>query len=216
MKKHIYLLPGTAANSKIFDRIELPKECFELHFLEWVLPTDKNESLEAYAGRMCQKIQHAKPILLGVSFGGILVQEMSKQIECEKIVLVSSIKNKGELSFFLNCIRVTKIYQLFPSRFLFQIEKILSRLFGPKADKKIMVYRTYLSYRNPTYLKWAIHNALCWSQRESLSNTLHIHGNKDPIFPLHCIKNCEVVKNGSHIMILTKAKEICKILVQNL
>ena len=86
MKKHIYLLPGTAANSKIFDRIELPKERFELHFLEWILPTDKNESLEAYAGRMCKKIQHAKPILLGVSFGGILVQEMSKQIECEKIV----------------------------------------------------------------------------------------------------------------------------------
>ncbi|EPR73601.1 hypothetical protein ADIWIN_1631 [Winogradskyella psychrotolerans RS-3] len=70
-------MPGMAANPTIFEHIKLPQEDYEIHWLEWQIP-DINETLNAYAQRMCKFIEHDDIVLLGVSFGGILVQEMSK------------------------------------------------------------------------------------------------------------------------------------------
>ena len=39
-----------------------------------------------------------------------------------------------------------------------------------------------------------------------IDNVIHIHGDKDPIFPIRRIKNCIVVPGGTHIMLITKFK----------
>ena len=85
-----------AASQKIFDYLELNPEKFELHFLEWLSPESFHESIENYAKRMVEFITEPNPILIGVSFGGILVQEMSQFIPTDKIVIISSIKRKNE------------------------------------------------------------------------------------------------------------------------
>ena len=216
MKKHIYFVSGTAANSKIFERIELPKEQFELHFLEWILPLTKDETIASYAARMCKKIQHPAPILVGVSFGGIMIQEMSKLISCEKIVLISSIKNKYELPKRLKVIRDTKAYLLAPTKRIDAIENIIKSIFGVKSEKRIEAYKKYLSIRNPNYLNWAIKQALQWKQTKTLANTIHIHGDQDRIFPIESIKDCITIPKGSHVMIITKAKKISSILLKKL
>ena len=43
-KIHLYCMPGLGASSKIFERISLPKDKFELHFLEWKIPTSLDET----------------------------------------------------------------------------------------------------------------------------------------------------------------------------
>ena len=70
MKRHIYFIPGTAATSKIFKGLSFPKESFELHYLEWILPTSKHESVDSYTNRFMEQISHENPIIIGVSFGG--------------------------------------------------------------------------------------------------------------------------------------------------
>ena len=106
---HIYLMPGMAANPSIFERIKLPEKSFKIHWLECVIPQD-NESLNAYAKRMCENINHEHPVLLGVSFGGILVQEMARHMACKKVIVVSSIKSYHELPIHLKFLRKTKTY----------------------------------------------------------------------------------------------------------
>jgi len=69
----VYFMPGLAASSTIFENIKLQEDQFEMHFLEWFLPIDK-ESIESYALRMTEKIQDENPVLVGVSFGGVFVQ----------------------------------------------------------------------------------------------------------------------------------------------
>ena len=69
---HVYLMPGMSANSLIFEKIKFP-ENFKLHKLDWINP-DIDESIENYAKRLSEKIVHKNPVLIGVSFGGILVQ----------------------------------------------------------------------------------------------------------------------------------------------
>ena len=212
VKKHIYFVPGLAANKSIFDYIALTKESFELHFLEWIIPTSINESIEEYAKRMSAKIEHENIILVGVSFGGIMVQEISKVISCEKIIIISSIKNREELPYRLKLAQKTKAYKLFPSKTVENIDNYDNLFFTDFLKKRSELYKTYLSVRNATYLEWAIHNVLNWQQKETLDNVVHIHGNKDEIFPFKHIQNSIEINNGSHIMILDKAKTISQIL----
>ena len=122
-KKHIYFMPGLGANSKIFEYISLPKDQFDVHLLEWKIPVSEEESIEDYAKRMTGEIKHQNPILLGVSFGGVLVQEIAKIIAVEKVILVSSIKSHHELPNRLKLLKKTKGYKFFPTKIIENFEK---------------------------------------------------------------------------------------------
>lgn len=74
---HVYFVPGMAANPLIFEHIDLPKQKFKIHLLEWFIP-ESEETISQYAKRMADKVAHDNAVLIGVSFGGILVQEMSR------------------------------------------------------------------------------------------------------------------------------------------
>lgn len=211
-KTHIYFVPGLAANKNIFEYISLPEEHFELHFLEWIIPQTIDESIENYAKRMCEPIAHENPILVGVSFGGIMVQEMSKVINTQKVIIISSIKNRDELPNRLKLAQKTKAYKLFPTKVIQNIENYDAYFFNDFLKKRSELYKTYLSVRNSNYLEWAIHNVLNWKQKSTLDNIIHIHGNKDEVFPYKHIHNSIEINNGTHIMILDKAKTISSIL----
>ncbi|WP_440069527.1 alpha/beta hydrolase [Tenacibaculum discolor] len=211
-KTHLYFVPGLAANTKIFERISLPEEHFELHFLDWMLPTSINESIEEYAQRMCAKIQHKNPVLIGVSFGGIMVQEMSKIIDCKKIIIISSVKSNKEFPKRFKLVQVTKAYKLFPSKVISNIESYERYFFNDYLKKRAELYKIYLSVRNKEYLQWAIYNVLHWKQKEYIPGIIHIHGKKDEVFPIKYIKNSIEIENGTHVMILNKAKTISEIL----
>ena len=211
-KSHIYLVPGLAASSSIFEYLDLPLDQFEIHYLDWLIPTSRNESIGDYAKRMCDRILHERPILIGVSFGGVMVQEMSKIIPIKKTIIISSVKSKSELPKRLRLAKATKAYRLFPTKVATNVEEIAKYAFGDTVKKRVELYKKYLSMRDENYLPWAIHNVLHWEQKEALLNVIHIHGNMDGVFPIKYVKNCVIIEGGTHVMILNKAKEISKIL----
>ena len=215
-KLHIYFVPGLAASSKIFEYLKFPEEKYELHFLEWLLPLSEKETIEDYAQRMAISITESSPVLIGVSFGGIIVQEISKYLSPKKIILISSVKSRDELPKRLKAIQLTKAYKLFPAKAITNIEELSIYAFGNFAKKRVGLYKEYLSIRNEKYLAWAIYNMLHWQQISPLKNTLHIHGNNDGVFPIKHIKNCVTINKGTHIMILNKAKSISKIIIDSL
>ena len=120
--KNIYLMPGMAASPKIFELLKFPNS-FSVEFLSWISPT-KNEKLSDYAYRMSKLIKHENPILIGVSLGGILVQEISKIISCEKVIIISSIKSKSELPIHMKMSKHTKIHKLLPLEWIKNIENL--------------------------------------------------------------------------------------------
>lgn len=213
-KTHIYFVPGLAANTKIFEHIQLPPDTFELHFLDWILPVSTTEPIEHYAKRMCEKITHQNPILIGVSFGGVMVQEMSKIIHTQRVIIISSIKSRKELPKRLKIAQKTRAYKLFPAKIAENIEAYEHLFIGNYLKKRAELYKMYLSVNNANYLQWAIHTVLNWQQHKELDYVLHIHGNKDEVFPIKHIKNVIEINNGTHIMILNKAKTISKILAK--
>ena len=207
-KTHIYFVPGLAANSKIFERISLDNNLFECHFLEWKMPLSKSESIQSYTQRMCKEIKHENPVLIGVSFGGIMAQEMSKIITTKKVIIISSVKSNLEFPNRFKFAKHSKVYKLFPSKIISNIEAYEKCFFGDFLKKRAELYKTYMSVRNPDYLHWAIACVLHWQQTKIPSEITHIHGTKDGVFPIKNISNCIEIENGTHAMILTKAKKI--------
>jgi len=115
-KIHIYFMPGLAASSKIFEHIKLPEKKYVLHYLEWIAPDSVKESLADYASKYVALIKHKQPILVGVSFGGILVQELSRLLKTRKVIIISSIKSRSEMPKRLRFLKNSKAYKFFPSR----------------------------------------------------------------------------------------------------
>lgn len=198
-------MPGLAANTAIFERIQLPDTLFEMVFLEWQIPLN-GESLSEYAQRIAQKILHPNPVLVGVSFGGILVQEMANFIEVRKVIIISSVKSNMEFPKRMKVARTFKAYKLFPTTWLTNVEKLIKIIFGTTGDRHIKLYQKFLSVRDKRYLDWAFKQVLLWNRTEVDPKVVHIHGDADAVFPIQYIKNCIVVKGGTHIMILSKFK----------
>lgn len=202
----VYFMPGLAASPTIFENIKLPEDQFEMHFLEWFLPNDK-ESIESYALRMAEKIQDENPVLVGVSFGGVLVQEIAKHIKSQKVIIISSVKSNSEFPSRFKVAKTTKAYKLIPTQLLADIEKLVKYAFGDNiVAKRIKLYEKYLSVRDKQYLDWAIETILCWNQKKRNESVIHIHGDADEVFPIKNIENCIVIKGGTHIMIINKFK----------
>ena len=200
---HVYCMPGLAANSSIFEFIELPQERFRIHLLDWVIPTPK-ESLQEYAKRMCRYIQHENIVLLGVSFGGVVVQEMAQFLSLKRLIIVSSVKCQRELPRRMRYASKARLFKILPTRMVNHID-ILGKLpVGDFAKKRLELYKKYLSVTDTRYLDWAIENMICWDQREPMQEIVHIHGDKDEIFPYKYIEGCITVPGGTHIMIINR------------
>jgi len=196
-------MPGMAASSSIFERIKLPTDTFETILLEWELPEPK-ESLPDYARRMALKVTHENAVLIGVSFGGVLVQEMAQFLKLRKLIIISSVKSNTELPRRMKIARTTKAYKLLPTSLVQNADHLVKFAFGETMKKRIALYEKFLHMRNKVYLDWAIEQMVCWNRTECDANVIHIHGDADEVFPCKNIKEFINVKGGTHIMILNR------------
>jgi pimeloyl-ACP methyl ester carboxylesterase len=198
-------MPGLAASTKIFEFINLSEDEFEVFYLSWVLPK-QNEILVDYAKRMAKKVKHDNAVLIGVSFGGVLVQEMAYFLNLKKIIIISSVKSTAELPRRMKIAKTTKAYKLVPTNLLQDVETLVKYAFGDSLKRKLKLYEKYLHMRDKAYLDWAIENMICWERKIVDKNVIHIHGDADEVFPIKYIKDFIVVKGGTHAMILSKYK----------
>jgi alpha/beta superfamily hydrolase len=201
----VYFMPGLAASSAIFEKISLSEAIFETILLEWEIPLD-NETLSQYSKRMALKVTHQNPILIGVSFGGILVQEMAQFITARKVIIISSVKSNLEFPKRMKVAKATKAYKLIPTNLLANIESLSAFSFGSKINQRLKLYEKFLRVRDKHYLDWAVEQVILWDRTVADKSVIHIHGDEDDVFPIKNIQNCMVVKGGTHVMILTKYK----------
>lgn len=207
----VYFVPGLAAGEEIFRNIRLPEDQYQWFVLDWLIP-GKRESLADYAQRMAKRIQHPQAVLVGVSFGGVVVQEMSRYLDLRKLVIISSVKTRKEMPRRLHYARMTGAYYLIPTRTVLSAKDLRRFAIGPRTKKRLAIYQEYLSVRNKYYLDWAIRNMVCWKRTQADPEVIHIHGDHDLIFPLKNITDARVVQEGTHVMIINKGRVISDLL----
>lgn len=200
---HVYCMPGLAANPTIFEMIQLPREKFRIHWLDWLLPKG-NERLVDYTARLCKKIEHENPVLIGVSFGGVIVQEMSQLMKVSRVIIISSVKSEKELPRRMRFARCTKAFKILPTSLARHVDAFEKIAVGDFAKKRAKLYKKYLSITDTRYLDWSIEQMVCWERPEPYEGVVHIHGDRDEIFPYKYIDGCITVKGGTHVMIINR------------
>ncbi|MFZ1292377.1 MAG: hypothetical protein WAR79_19945 [Melioribacteraceae bacterium] len=208
----VYLLPGLCFDKRIFENLNLNVN--NIIFLNWIEP-ELNENLINYIKRISKQIQISseKIILVGHSFGGIVVQEISKFIIVEKVIIISSIKHSSEKPFSLLMFKHFPIYKLFNKKLVLKTFPLWANLFGYNSDKGKTIFRSMINNCTEKYFKWAFHQIVNWENTEKPKSYLHhIHGTNDKTFPIKLILNPISVQDGSHFMVHSKAEEISKIL----
>ena len=145
-------MPGMSANPLIFERIKFSEEKYKIHFLKWIKPV-LNESIEEYSERLLKFIDHKNPILIGVSFGGLIVQEISKLIDVDKVIIISSIKSNTELPLYMKSAKFLKLYNYFPLKLFDDVFNISKFLKINKIYKKLDLIDKYLSIRDEELFK---------------------------------------------------------------
>lgn len=213
MSKVIYCISGLGADEKVFNNLELNGH--ELKHIPWLRPNRK-ETIVEYAARMREQISESPAILLGVSFGGMIGIEIAKQIQLEKLIIVSSIKNAKELPAWMRYVGQFHLNKFLPIRSYKFIEKIDNDRLGVSTEEEREMVQAYRKAADPVYMNWAVNEVLNWKNDWLPANIVHIHGDKDKIFPIKKIFASYVVKNGTHLMIYNRGKEISEFIREEL
>ncbi|MDM9630576.1 alpha/beta fold hydrolase [Robiginitalea aurantiaca] len=198
-------MPGLAASPKIFEYIKLPTSQFEVHYLDWFPPSPQMD-LTDYARMMAEKVTHEDPVLVGVSFGGMLIQEMAQFLNPRKLIVISSIKCRKEMPRRLLLARYTSLHKLLPTGVITNLETLTRFAFGDAVRKRLKLYERYLGIRDKEYLNWALDAIVNWEREEPEAGLVHIHGDQDAVFPFAYLGPCLCVKGGTHTMIIHRYK----------
>ena len=204
--KKIYCISGLGADEKAFAKIKMPG-CQLVH-LHWLTP-EKNEPIESYAKRMAVQIKEEHPILMGLSFGGMLCIEIAKLLEAKRVILISSIPSYKQLPWWMKTAGKLKLNRVLPIRsYTNVLEPVQNYFMGAKTKDELEIVRRYRKNVQQDYLDWAVDVILNWKNDWQPPNLMHIHGDADRIFPFRKVQPDFIVKGGTHFMIFSRAKEV--------
>jgi pimeloyl-ACP methyl ester carboxylesterase len=206
---NVYFISGLGADRRAFQKLVLPPH-WQVHHIEWI-PPQKNESLDHYAGRLCQVIDTTKPFfLVGLSFGGMIAAAMNNYLHPEKTVIISSISTAGELPWYFTFAGITRLYRLIPLSLLRDPNKMINWLFGAKSPAEKKLLAAIITTTDPGFIRWSLGAILRWKNRKRPEGLIHIHGSRDRILPVDCTHADIIIPNGSHFMVWTRAQEVSK------
>jgi pimeloyl-ACP methyl ester carboxylesterase len=204
-QRNIYIISGLAADEKIFRKIRF--ENANTCFIQWIEPFE-DENLHRYANRMRSVIMHENPVLVGLSFGGIVAIEIAKQIPVEKVILISSVKYRHEIPLHLRIIGKLRLHRLFSISRLRKFKRPLHWFFGvtSKEEKELLAY--YNKNASDRYMNWSVDKILNWKNKAVPCPVYHIHGTHDRLFRFRKIKADAVINKGGHLIIYNRAAEV--------
>ncbi len=200
-----YLIPGLVSDGRIFRHLSLD---IETTVLEKPVPYPK-ESLEEYAKRFIPLIKDSNPVLIGVSLGGVIAQEIAAQLpKIDKVILIASIKAEKEKPSSLFLGRNFPLHQWVSVDFA--KKKIAKRRLRLESwDKEQQhIFLSMLEKASPVLFRWGISQVAHWKPKKINCPIFHLHGTKDLIFPYKYIQAPITISGGTHFMLGSKGEDI--------
>ena len=203
----IYLLPGMSRDYPIYARMApLLEESIQVQYL---VPK-QNESLATYACRMSAGLD-PNGYVVGVSFGGIVAQEISRTIRPRGCVIISSVRSPQQFPPWL------RLARRLGGRNAAHLQRIIAAI----ASCVPTLLRAPLTQRAARvaagagdWQRWATAAMLDWSGAEDLQDIplLHIHGDADRTFPIRYVAADVVIETGSHALPVSHPSELAMLI----
>ncbi len=208
MIQRLYLISGMGADEKIFRNLDFGST--RLHFIAWK-KVQKSESFDSYVQRLCEEINTQETFAIcGVSLGGIVAQEMTRYLNPEFLILISTIKGREELPAIIRMAAGAKLQKVIPEQFYKWAAMHSASAVGMKSKSEHSLFLRMIDQFGEYYYKWCINTVAEWSGVDLNIPYLHLHGDRDLVFPSSNIKNAVIIKHGTHFMVMNKAGEVSK------
>ncbi|MBI3221093.1 MAG: alpha/beta hydrolase [Bacteroidetes bacterium] len=198
--KDVYLLSGLGADKRIFDRLDLSG--YKVHYIDWIKPLP-DDTMKSYAQRLSSQIKSPQPILIGVSFGGMMATEIAAQVATEKVILISSARDATAIPFYFQMLRYFPIHWWVPIQWMKKGNALQDWIFGMKQKEDKELLRSILAATDPFFLRWAIHQIITWNKRSEPLAIAQIHGDSDRLLPFRQADFS--VPDGGHLIVHTHA-----------
>ncbi len=207
----LYLFPGQGSDERIFSNIRFDST-YKIVNILYPVPK-KGTTMKEYALLLKEQIDTTGNYsFIGVSLGGMLCSELTDVSHPKKVIIISSAKCRNELPFRYRFQKTIPIYKLFPKGAIKFGARMLQPIVEPDRNKNKATFKSMLKNKDPKFLKRSVNMIIRWNKKTYNRSIIHIHGTKDHTLPIRKTKPTIVVKKGSHMMALTRGKEIEKIL----
>jgi pimeloyl-ACP methyl ester carboxylesterase len=203
--KTIYCISGLGADERAFSKLKI--DGHTLQVIKWLMP-EPAETLQQYAERMRSGITEENPILMGLSFGGMLCTEIAKQIPVKKIILISSVKSSKELPWWMKTVATLKLNKIVPLKSSRFTQPFQNRMLGVQSEEEKALVACFRRDVDLPYTNWAVNQAINWKNEWQHPDICHIHGDNDHMFPIKNIKPTFTIKKAGHFMIMNRAAEV--------
>lgn len=207
----IYLISGLGAGEEVFSNVTFP---YDTVFIPWLIP-EKDELMEEYARRMSEHIDSSEDfILLGVSFGGIICQEIARFLPPKKLVLISTVNSEKEIPAYIKLFAKSGITKLAPIQLIKKNNWMSHLLFGAqnKSDKAFL--DGLIDQIHPYYFKWSTTQIGKWKGDYGFSNQTRIHSKTDRIFPNPDVDLVDKWLTGGHFAVFISGKKLSAFLAE--
>lgn len=203
----VYAISGLGADERVYKYLNIRHE---LVVLKWIDPLP-NESIKAYSKRLSKGINTDEQFwVIGLSFGGLVAVEISKELNPLFTILISTAEDDDEMPWFYRVFGGIGILKILPVCFFNIPAWIVIPIF--KTKNKVLV-RKILDDTDPVFVKWALTALVNWKNVIKLKKRLQISGTEDYLFPSNLKSEVVLVHGGGHFMIVDKADEINRIIV---
>jgi len=211
--KKCFVISGLGVDESVFTSIDFG--IFTPVFIHWI-PVHKGETISEYSERLINQITEVSPILIGLSFGGIVAQELGSQINAKQIILLASVKSRKDIPFFARLSNYIPFHHIIPWFLIAKPTFITHWFFGVKALKDKQHLRTIFEATDPAFFRWAVSQLMKWKTPEFTSETsiTLITGSKDHLLPASKSKPDFQIPNAGHFFTATHSHEVSAALNQ--
>lgn len=157
-KDHYYILSGLGADHRVFARIDFPENHTHLPWIE----NQPNESLSDYSFRLAKGIHHENPILIGLSFGGIIAQEIAAILPVKELILISTIKSRCEKPWYFELAAKLNFVSLMPRFLLAKPNILVAYAFSLSNKDERDVLDSCFENTTTDHLRWAMNKIIRW------------------------------------------------------
>jgi len=215
IKPVVYLIPGQGADYRLFKNLEIDS-AFEVRHIEYFTP-EKDWSMTDFARELAKQIDTTRQFsIIGVSLGGMLATEMNTFLKPEKVIVISSAKNRKEFPFRYRFQKGLPVYKIVPDPMVKFGARTLQPIVEPDRKKYKKTFIAMLKAKDPKFLGRTVKLIMEWERIENDETIIHIHGDNDNTLPARNINFDYLVEEGSHMMVLTKGALISDIVNEEL
>lgn len=209
----IHCLSGLGADQRIFQKLSIPG--YNLVPVPWC-DFDKHDDLPCYAQKMAAQIHEEEPVIMGVSFGGMLASEIAKIRPVKKTILISSAKDAGEMPPVGGFVKFMIDHGVVPVGIAKVRSKQIFRRFGAESEEEKDLLMSILKGTDNAFARWSMKAISNWKSTTHVRGILHIHGTADRMIPAKLVKPDYWIEAGTHFMVYHNAKEISALISKHL